>query len=130
MSVTRRDVLAVTGSAMVAGAVAKGQGGAMYGLIGRIKTVPGKRDEFASILLSGTGEMPGCLSYVVAHDPTDADALWITEVWEDEAKHKASLQLPAVREAISKGRLLIASFDVRHVTTPIGGVGLRGAKQG
>ena len=26
--------------------------------------------------------MPGCLSYVVARDPTDADAIWITEVWD------------------------------------------------
>lgn len=102
----------------------------MYGLIGRMKTVPGKRDELAAILMAGTNEMPGCLSYVVAHDPADADALWITEVWEDEGKHKASLQLPAVREAIAKGRPLIASFDVRHVTTPIGGVGLKGTKQG
>lgn len=102
----------------------------MYGLIGRMKAVAGKRDELATILLAGTDEMPGCLSYVVAHDPADADALWITEVWEDEGKHKASLQLPAVREAIAKGRPLIASFDVHHVTTPIGGVGLKGTRRG
>ncbi len=54
----------------------------MYGLIGRIKTQPGKRDELAAILLQGTKDMPGCLSYVVANDPRDPDALWVTEVWE------------------------------------------------
>jgi quinol monooxygenase YgiN len=68
--------------------------------------------------------MPGCLSYVVAHDPDDADALWITEVWDSEASHKASLGLPAVQEAIAMARPLIAGFDSRVVTAPIGGIGL------
>jgi quinol monooxygenase YgiN len=127
MGITRRGVLAGLAAART---MVKGQEGAMYGLIGRMKAVAGKRDELAAILMAGTGEMPGCLSYVVAHDPADADALWITEVWEDEGKHKASLQLPAVREAIAKGRPLIASFDAHHVTRPVGGFGLQGAQRG
>jgi len=35
--------------------------------------------------------MPGCLSYVVAADATELDALWVTEVWESQASHQASL---------------------------------------
>ena len=54
----------------------------MYGLIGRMKAVPGQRDALAAILLEGTGEMPGCLSYIVARDPADADALRITDLWD------------------------------------------------
>ena len=54
--------------------------------------------------------MPGCLSYVVAKDAAEADAIWITEIWDDASSHKASLQLPAVRAAIAKGRPLIAGF--------------------
>ena len=96
----------------------------MYGLIGKMRTVAGKRDELAAILLEGTGEMPGCLSYVVALDPADADVLWITEVWDSEASHRASLTLPAVKDAISRGRPLIAGFESHTVTTPVGGVGL------
>ena len=96
----------------------------MYQLIGKMTAVPGKRDEFAAILLGGTGTMPGCLSYIVAHDPRDADALWITEVWRSQADHQASLKLPDVQAAIAKGRPLIASFGDRVETTPIGGVGL------
>ncbi len=96
----------------------------MYGLIGRMLAAPGQRDALVSILLEGTGEMPGCLSYVVAADPSDADAIWITEVWDSEASHAASLSLPAVQAAIAKGRPLIAGFDNRTVTTPLGGVGL------
>lgn len=96
----------------------------MFGLIGRMKAQPGTRDELISILLEGTGGMPGCLSYVVARDPDDADAIWITEVWSDEASHKASLSLPAVQRAIARGRPLIAGFDSQQRTEPVGGVGL------
>ena len=96
----------------------------MYGLIGKIKTMAGKRDELAAILLKGIVDMPGCLSYVVANDPKDPDALWVTEVWESEAEHKASLALPTVKDTIAKGRPLIASFDEYHATEPIGGHGI------
>lgn len=96
----------------------------MYGLIGKMKTVPGKRDELIEILLDGTGDMPGCLNYVIAKDTTDDDAIWITEVWTDKASHEASLSLPSVQEAIGKGRPLIAGFEDRHETEPVGGQGL------
>jgi quinol monooxygenase YgiN len=96
----------------------------MYGLIGKMTAVPGQRDALAGILLDGTGAMPGCLSYVIAADPADPDALWITEVWESQASHKASLQLPAVQAAIAKGRPLIAGFSNRVETAPVGGHGL------
>jgi quinol monooxygenase YgiN len=100
----------------------------MFGIIGKVTAVAGKRDELASILVGGTNSMPGCLSYIVAIDPTDADGLWITEVWDNEASHKASLSLPQVKEAIAKGRPLIAGFSNRVVTTPVGGHGLAPAK--
>ena len=96
----------------------------MYGLIARIVAQPGQRDDLAAILVPGEGGMPGCLSYVVAEDPTNADALWVTEVWADQAAHRASLQLPAVQAAIARGRPLIASFDNRTETRVLGGIGL------
>ncbi|GJG89424.1 hypothetical protein tb265_46050 [Gemmatimonadetes bacterium T265] len=99
----------------------------MYGLIGKMTATPGQRDALAAILLEGTRGMPGCLSYVVATDPADADALWVTEVWEGEASHQASLALPSVRQAIATGRPLIAGFGPSTVTTPLGGQGLPSA---
>jgi quinol monooxygenase YgiN len=96
----------------------------MYGLIGRIKAQVGKRAALAAVLVQADGGMPGCLSYVVAEDPDDADALWVTEVWVDEAAHKASLGLPAVQAAIARGRPLIAGFDSRVITNVLGGIGL------
>jgi quinol monooxygenase YgiN len=68
--------------------------------------------------------MPGCLSYVIAHDPSDPDALWITEIWENKESHAASLNLPAVKAAIARGRPLIAGFSNRVETAPVGGYGL------
>jgi quinol monooxygenase YgiN len=96
----------------------------MYGLIGKMTATPGQRDALAAILLDGAQAMPGCLSYVVAIDASDQDALWITEVWDRQPSHQASLSLPAVQAAIAKGRPLIAGFSHRVETTPIGGVGL------
>lgn len=98
----------------------------MYGLIGRMKAVAGQRDALVAILLQGIDAMPGCLSYIVAHDPADADAIWITEAWDSEDSHKASLALHQVRDAIAKARPLIAGFDSRVVTQPVGGHGLGG----
>ena len=100
----------------------------MHGLIGKMTAAEGKRDELIAILLRGTKEMPGCLSYVVAKDPSDATTIWVSEVWEDAASHKASLALPAVREAITKGKPLIAKFDQSTVTEPVGGHGLTPVK--
>lgn len=96
----------------------------MYGLIGKMNAVPGQRDALAAILLDGTQAMPGCLSYVIARDPADDNALWITEVWDSQASHKASLSLPSVQAAIAKGRPLIAGFSNRVETVPIGGYGI------
>ncbi len=96
----------------------------MYGLIGKMTATPGQGAALASILLAGASNMPGCLSYVVALDPAEPDALWITEVWDSEASHKASLALPSVRDAIAKGRPLIAAMGPYTVTAPLGGQGL------
>ncbi len=94
----------------------------MYGLIGKITAQPDARAELAAILAS-MRSMPGCLSYVVALDDTDADGIWVTEVWESADAHRNSLELPEVQEAIGRGRSLIAGFEHRIETEPIGGIG-------
>jgi len=96
----------------------------MYGLIGKINAVQGQRDALTSILMEGMQEMPGCLSYIVAHDPSDPNGIWITEVWDSQTRHQASLKLPSVQKAIAAGRPLIAGFAERYETQPISGYGL------
>jgi quinol monooxygenase YgiN len=131
MDIARREFLARAAAVAVVGPRAldptrhtPNHTASMYGLIGRMMAVPGRRDALVAILLEGVGGMPGCLSYVVATDPADADAIWITEVWESQASHQASLALPAVRDAIARGRPLIAGFGPSTVTLPVGGHGL------
>jgi quinol monooxygenase YgiN len=124
----RRDFARLSGAAVLAtlapGCASLPKESNMYGLIGKATCVPGQRDAFVAILLEGLNSMPGCLSYIVARDPKDADSIWITEVWDSKESHAASLQLPAVREAIKRGRPMIASFGEQIVTEPVGGHGL------
>ena len=136
MSIGRRDFTKLSGAAIFA-TLTSGctsapeqakEGGTMYGLIGKMTCVSGQREAFIAILLESTETMPGCLSYVIARDPQNVDAIWITEVWDSKESHAASLQLPAVREAIKRGRPLIASFGEQTVTEPVGGHGLAKAR--
>lgn len=96
----------------------------MYGLIGKMTAKPGERDALVAAILEASADMPGCKSYVVALDTADENAVWITEVWDDEAAHKASLAMPAVRAAIAKAMPLIADFGPSFATTPVGGTGI------
>ena len=96
----------------------------MYGLIGKMTAKPGQRDALVATILDGSSDMAGCRSYVVALDTADGNAVWITEVWDDETAHKASLALPQVRAAIAKAMPLIADFGPSFVTEPFGGTGL------
>jgi quinol monooxygenase YgiN len=128
----RREFLALAGTAVTITPLGLGQRGlrateiesTMYGLIGKMTAVSGQRDALALMLLDATQSMPGCLSYVIATDPADPDALWITEVWDTAASHKASLALPAVQAVITQAKPLIAGFSNRVETVPIGGHGL------
>ena len=127
MKIGRREFVVASGTA-AAYALLQSQpvGGEtkMHGLIGKMIAVEGKRDELIKILLDGVSGMPGCLGYVVAKDPKDGNAVWITEVWDSAGSHKASLKLPSVQSAIAKGRPLIAGFGESFTTDPVGGHGL------
>ncbi len=100
----------------------------MYGLIVRLTAVPGRRDEMIGILKESAADMPGCLSYVVAQDSSDENAIWVAEVWESIASHGASLLLPPVKNAMLRGKAIVSSFDKIAVTNPVWGVGLPAAR--
>lgn len=97
----------------------------MYGLIGRMIAVEGRREELLAILKQSAGDyMPGCHSYIVARCNQHPEGIWVTEVWDSPESHKASLDLQAVRDAITAARPLIAGFDNRFETEPMAGIGL------
>jgi quinol monooxygenase YgiN len=118
-----------TGDLRVLVETLKGDNG-MYGLIGKMRAARGQRDAVMDVLRASTGALPGCLSYIIARDPADADAIWVTEVWTDAESHKASLQLPEVQAAIAKARPFIAGFEFQVETHPVGGFGLADGKTG
>lgn len=128
MKIGRREFVATTvgagAYALLASTRTVSGGSKMYGLIGSMTAVEGKRDELIKILLEGVNDMPGCLSYIVAKDPNDANGIWITEVWDSKDSHAASLKLPSVQAAIAKGKPLIAKFGSYNETEPVGGHGL------
>jgi len=99
----------------------------MWGLIAKITLLPGKRDEMIEILKESAAGMPGCLSYVVAKDPTAEDTIWVTEVWDSKSSHEASLSLPAVKNVMPRGKAIVSNFERIAVTSPVWGAGLPAA---
>lgn len=96
----------------------------MYGLIGKFRARTGQREALIAILAEQVGTLPGCLSYVVARDGNAPDIIWVTEVWDNQESHAASLSLPEVREAIAAAMPLIAGMDSIAETEPVGGIGI------
>lgn len=93
----------------------------VYAIIGQMLAAPGKREELIGYLAEGSATMPGNLAYQIWRDKGDESSIWITEVWKDEASHKASLTLPQVQEAIRRARPIIAGFGARAEVEPAGG---------
>jgi len=93
-----------------------------YGLIAKLASIAGRRDELIAILAESTVQMPGCVNYIIAKDAEGENTIWVTEVWESVTAHDESLSLPAVKAAIGKGRPLIADFSRIAVTNPVSGV--------
>jgi len=130
MKLNRRKFMVSLAALTVGGTAARAQaeGKGMYGVIVKMTIVPGQRESLIKILIEGTTAMPGCLSYIVAKDATDENAIWITEAWDSKESHDASLSLPAVKSAIAAGRPMIAGVGMNAVTAPVGGYGLVGTK--
>jgi quinol monooxygenase YgiN len=131
MKIRRREL--VSGAMAMAiggiGSAAPIEASEMFGLIGSMTAVAGGRDDLIAKLMEAISDMPGCLSYVVAKDSKDENAIWTTEVWDSKESHDASLSLPAVKRAISGARPLMAAFGSQVITTPVGGFGLASSKR-
>ena len=88
----------------------------MFMLHGRLAALPGKRDQLLPILLEADSSEPmtGCRLYTVALDETDPDGVWVTEIWESEKFHRASLEIAAVRERIGRALPLIDRAGIQQ----------------
>ncbi|MBO2942828.1 antibiotic biosynthesis monooxygenase [Paenibacillus sp. F411] len=98
-----------------------------FGVCGKLKAKDGQGEALANVLLEAAESMQsleGCESYVVSISNTDADTVWVTEVWKDEASHAASLTLESTRSIIQKGLPLIANMEGDKLRI-LGGKGLK-----
>jgi len=97
-----------------------------FGMQVTMTAMPGKGEELAAIMLEASklvSTLKGCRIYVVQLSTSEKDTVLITEVWDSEEDHKASLSVPEIRELIGTARPLIASMK-HHTAKPIGGVGI------
>lgn len=97
-----------------------------YGHIGSIRTQPGRAAEFAALLASGADRLKdvGCQLYVVALSAADPDVVWVSEVWDSQEHHAASLQLPEVKDAIARAMPMLTGEFTRQELTVVGGLGV------
>lgn len=95
----------------------------MFGMLVKMRAQFGQRDALATVLLRSNSDMPGCLSYLVANDTSDADVIWIIETWTGQASHDESLNLPSVQAAIAEARPLIAAVESTVIIEPLSAFG-------
>ena len=103
-----------------------------YGYIGSMKAKPGHRDHIVSLLVSGADGLraAGCSSYIVSTSVSDADTIWVFEVWESKEHHDASLQLPEVREAIGNAMPMPTGEFTSEELAVVGGLGMAWVSSG
>ena len=92
----------------------------MYGLIVKLTSASGRRAELTAVLGGDDSDtISGCLSFIVAEDQANEDVLWVTEVWESEASHRTSLDLPPSRPGLPSIETLVARHETVAVTKPV-----------
>jgi quinol monooxygenase YgiN len=102
------------------------------GRVGRyvqLKAREGQRDALVEHMLGAAQllvDVPGCELYVINTSATDADAVWVTEVWSTQAELDASLTMESVKASVEQVVPLLAGPPERIDILPVGGKGLDG----
>lgn len=99
----------------------------LFGLFGKLTAHEGKRDALLEKMMKAAelmNSVPGCLLYVVATSDTEANAVYITELWKDEDSHGASLSMPGVRSLILDTMPLLAEQPSGTKVRAVGGKGI------
>ncbi len=85
-------------------------------LHGRFGAKDGKRDALVANLLRAAAALESvaaCRLYVVSTSASDANGVWVTEIWDSPEDHAASLELPGTRQLIADTMPLIAELPAR-----------------
>ena len=76
-----------------------------YSWHGMLTAKAGYGEKLATILLEASrlvSDAKGCRLYVISQDKNDLHSVWVTEIWDSQADHDVSLQVPAVRALIAQ----------------------------
>lgn len=99
-----------------------------YLLHGKLKAKEGQGESLSSILLEAAQTLKsakGCDVYAIGKDPSEPDAVWVTEVWHSKEDHDNSLKLESVRAVISKAMPILDGMPQKGQELEIlGGLGV------
>ena len=99
-----------------------------YGLHGKLKATTGNGDQLANILLEAArlvSTAKGCHLYLVSKDKNDADAIWVTEVWDSKEDHDNSLKADEVKALIARAFPLLDGMPEKGQELEVlGGAGI------
>ncbi|GAA4545525.1 putative quinol monooxygenase [Pseudonocardia xishanensis] len=93
----------------------------------RMVATPGDGPALAEGLLKvaeGMRSAPGCELYIVNRTPDEEDAVWVTEVWADEASSDAALNQDLGEAGLGAILPLLAGPPEFIELAPVGGPGL------
>lgn len=97
-----------------------------YSLFGKFAVEASNQKKLATILLEAAESMKavdGCTIYIVSVSPEEPDAVYVYEVWDDEAAHQNSLTLEVTQTLIAKARPLITGMERIRTLEAQGGKG-------
>ncbi|MGJ8662997.1 MAG: putative quinol monooxygenase [Marinicella sp.] len=94
-----------------------------FGIQVTLKAVKDKGDYLAQIMLDAAQlieNLPGCQAYIVIRSMSDPDLVLITEIWDCQQTHQASLANKEVASLINSTRSLITHME-HHAGRPLNG---------
>jgi quinol monooxygenase YgiN len=103
---------------------------ALVGRYVKITAHAGQGDQLAQALLEVAESLratEGCELYVINRAPSEADVVWVTELWRSQAALDASLEAlstDAGKAHMAKVMALVGGGFERIDLVPLGGVGL------
>ncbi|SDL29813.1 putative quinol monooxygenase [Lacicoccus qingdaonensis] len=98
-----------------------------FSLFGKFTVDEANRDQLVDILLDAAESMKDleeCEAYIVSVAEEEADAVYVDEVWSDDAAHQSSLELGATQTLIAKAKPIITGMERISTLAVRGGKGV------
>jgi quinol monooxygenase YgiN len=97
-----------------------------FGMFNKFAAHAGKGEELLQHLLKAASlveNAAGCELYIVNMSPSEPDVVWVSEIWDREEDHRASLSNEGATELIQATIPLLARPPEQILVVPVGGKG-------